>query len=191
MRSPFRSLLEAVLTSCTPTTSSHQVDVLAANPLDARSDRVLPGFFPAANSISPTPTPPPAPPPATVTITSISTSTSLITTTINVTVNRTYYVTNTETFTTVLPTTSLTTTITNDTVTILPTHAGPTHAPDVSAVADVKQPVSASEVLAIVSGVTNLALLLAMFFLVRRFYRMYRQERVLRKQVQTEGVELT
>lgn len=29
-----------------------------------------------------------------------------------------------------------------------------------------------------------------MFILVRRFYRMYRQERVLRKQMQTEGVEL-
>ena len=50
--------------------------------------------------------------------------------------------------------------------------------------------VSASEVLAILSGVLNLALLIAMFFLVRRFYRMYRQERVLRKQLQTEGVEL-
>ena len=35
-----------------------------------------------------------------------------------------------------------------------------------------------------------MALLIAMFFLVRRFYRMYRQERVLRKQMQTEGVEL-
>ena len=63
--------------------------------------------------------------------------------------------------------------------------------PPVSAVADVTKPVSASEVLAIVSGVMNLALLIAMFFLVRRFYRMYRQERVLRKQLQTEGVELT
>lgn len=68
--------------------------------------------------------------------------------------------------------------------------AGPTNVSDASAVADVKKPVSASEVLAIVSGLTNLALLLAMFLLVRRFYRMYRQERVLRKQVQTEGVEL-
>ena len=50
--------------------------------------------------------------------------------------------------------------------------------------------VSASEVLAIISGITNIALLIAMFFLVRRFYRMYRQERVLRKQLQTEGMEL-
>ena len=50
--------------------------------------------------------------------------------------------------------------------------------------------VSASEVLAIVSGIMNIALLIAMFFLMRRFYRMYRQERVLRKQLQTEGVEL-
>ena len=76
-------------------------------------------------------------------------------------------------------------------MTIHPTQAGPTNVSDVSAVADVKKPVSASEVLAVLSGVTNLALILAMFFLVRRFYRMYRQERVLRKQVQTEGVELT
>lgn len=29
-----------------------------------------------------------------------------------------------------------------------------------------------------------------MWFLVRRFYKMYRAERVLRKQVQTEGTEL-
>ena len=97
------------------------------------------------------------------------------------TVNRTYDVTDTETFTTTAATASLTTTIANGTVA----------SPPVSAVADVTKPVSASEVLAIVSGVMNLALLIAMFFLVRRFYRMYRQERVLRKQLQTEGVELT
>ncbi|CAF9914716.1 MAG: hypothetical protein ALECFALPRED_009679 [Alectoria fallacina] len=187
-----------VLISYKSTNSDH-VELLAANPLDARSDRVLPGFITDADAISPTPTPTPPPPPpppppplpATVTITSISTSTSLITSTINVTVNTTYYVTDTETFTTAIPTTSLTSTITNGTMTIHPTQAGPTNVSDVSAVADVKKPVSASEVLAVLSGVTNLALILAMFFLVRRFYRMYRQERVLRKQVQTEGVELT
>ena len=97
------------------------------------------------------------------------------------TINRTYDVTDTETFTTTAATTSLTTAIANGTVA----------SPPASAVADVTKPVSASEVLAIVSGVMNLALLIAMFFLVRRFYRMYRQERVLRKQLQTEGVELT
>ena len=50
--------------------------------------------------------------------------------------------------------------------------------------------VSTAGVLAVVSGVMNLALLVVMFVLVRRFYRMYRAERVLRKQTQTEGVEL-
>ena len=199
MISPLRSIVEAVLTSNTPENSSRQIDILTANPLDARSDRVVPGFFSdAAKSASPTPTPPPPPPPlppapspATVTITSVSTSTSLITTTVNVTVSNTFHVTDTETFTTTIPTTSLTTIITNGTVTIHPTQAAPTYVSHVSAIADVKRPVSASEVLAIISGVTNLALLLVMFFLVRRFYKMYRQERVLRKQIQTEGVELT
>lgn len=194
MNVPLRALLEAVLALHAPADTSHQVALLAANPLEARSDRVVPGFFlPAAKSTSPsalTPTPTP-PAPATVTITSISTSTSLITTTVNVTLSTTYYVTNTETLTTAIPTTSLTTISTNGTVTIPTTQAQPTHASGVSAVADTKRPVSASAILAIVSGVTNLALLLAMFFLVRRFYRMYRQERVLRKQMQTEGVELT
>ncbi len=186
-----RSLLEAVLPSCILTKSSNQIEFFAASPLEARSDRVVPGFFsPAAESTSPTPTPPPPPAPVTVTVTSISTSISLITTTVNVTVSNSYYVTNTETVTTAIPTTSLATTFTNHTVTTSPTQAGPTLASDASAVADAKKTVSASEVLAIVSGVTNLVLLLAMFFLVRRFYRMYRQERVLRKQIQTEGVEL-
>ena len=190
-----RSLLEAVLPSYILIKSSNQVQLLAASPLEARSDRVVPGFFSdAAKSTSPTPTPPPppAPAPVTVTITSISTSTStsLITTTVNVTVSNSYYLTNTETVTTAIPTTSLATTFTNHTVTRPPTQAAPTQASDASAAADAKKTVSASEVLAIVSGVTNLVLLLAMFFLVRRFYRMYRQERVLRKQIQTEGVEL-
>ncbi len=44
--------------------------------------------------------------------------------------------------------------------------------------------------LAIVSGVINLLLVVVMFVAVRRFYRMYRAERVLRKQLQTEGVEM-
>ncbi|CAF9937826.1 hypothetical protein IMSHALPRED_000561 [Imshaugia aleurites] len=197
MKFSLRSLLEAVLLSYTPRDYSDQIQVLAATSLDKRSDRVVPGFFlPDTKSTTisePTPTPPPPSPPppssiqsppplpATVTITSISTSTSLITTTIDVTVNRTYYVTNTETFTTAIPTTLLTPTAANNTLTIHPLSAG----------ADAKKPVSASEVLAIVSGVANIALLIAMFFLVRRFYKMYRQERVLRKQLQTEGVELS
>lgn len=48
----------------------------------------------------------------------------------------------------------------------------------------------ALEVLAIVFGVTILVLLVVGCWLVRRFYRMYRAERVLRKQVQTEGTEM-
>jgi len=43
----------------------------------------------------------------------------------------------------------------------------------------------------IVVGVLGfLGLLAAVFLLIRRFYRMYRRERVLRKQVQTEGNEM-
>lgn len=37
-------------------------------------------------------------------------------------------------------------------------------------------------------GVLGLAI--GVLFLVRRFYRMYRRERVLRKQLQTEGAEM-
>ena len=92
--------------------------------------------------------------------------------------NETYRVTETLTRTV--------STIANSTLPTPPTQAGPVHASN----ADVQKPVSASEVLAIVSGLANIALLIAMFFLTRRFYRMYRQERVLRKQLQTEGVEL-
>ena len=44
--------------------------------------------------------------------------------------------------------------------------------------------------LSIVFGVFILFLLALMWFLVRRFYKMYRAERVLRKQVQTEGTEM-
>lgn len=39
-------------------------------------------------------------------------------------------------------------------------------------------------------GVFILFLLALMWFLVRRFYKMYRAERVLRKQLQTEGTEM-
>lgn len=104
--------------------------------------------------------------------------------------NNTYYATDTKTVTTAIPTTLLTTTVTNHTLTTPLNQAESTHVSDASAVAHVNKSVSASEVLAIISGILNIALLIAMFFLVRRFYRMYRQERVLRKQLQTEGVEL-
>ncbi len=50
--------------------------------------------------------------------------------------------------------------------------------------------VDAFKVLSIVFGVFILVLLALMWFLVRRFYKMYRAERVLRKQLQTEGTEM-
>ena len=46
------------------------------------------------------------------------------------------------------------------------------------------------QILSIVFGVFILFLLALMCFLVRRFYKMYRAERVMRKQIQTEGTEL-
>ncbi|KAL9126643.1 MAG: hypothetical protein Q9175_007884, partial [Cornicularia normoerica] len=46
------------------------------------------------------------------------------------------------------------------------------------------------QVLSIVFGVFILFLLALLSLLVRRFYRMYRAERVLRKQLQTEGTEI-
>ena len=46
------------------------------------------------------------------------------------------------------------------------------------------------QVLSIVFGVFILILLALMWFLVRRFYKMYRAERVMRKQMQTEGTEM-
>lgn len=39
-------------------------------------------------------------------------------------------------------------------------------------------------------GALILFLIALMWFLVRRFYKMYRAERVLRKQMRTEGTEL-
>ncbi len=45
-------------------------------------------------------------------------------------------------------------------------------------------------VLSIVFGVFILSLIVLMWFLVRRFYKMYRAERVMRKQMQTEGTEM-
>ena len=46
------------------------------------------------------------------------------------------------------------------------------------------------QVLSIVFGVFILFLLALLWLLVRRFYKMYRAERVLRKQLQTEGTEM-
>lgn len=49
----------------------------------------------------------------------------------------------------------------------------------------------AAGITGIVAGtLAFLGLVLAVFLLVRRFYRMYRRERVLRKQIQTEGNEM-
>ena len=45
-------------------------------------------------------------------------------------------------------------------------------------------------ILSIAFGIFILLLLLLMWFLVRRFYKMYRAERVMRKQIQTEGTEM-
>lgn len=59
----------------------------------------------------------------------------------------------------------------------------PTHAP-------VAKHIDPFLVLSIALGVFILFLLALMGFLVRRFYKMYRAERVLRKQLQTEGTEM-
>ena len=53
-----------------------------------------------------------------------------------------------------------------------------------------KKHIDPFQVLSIVLGVFTVILIALMWFLVRRFYKMYRAERVLRKQVQTEGTEL-
>lgn len=53
-----------------------------------------------------------------------------------------------------------------------------------------KKHIDPFQVLSIVFGVSILFLTALMLFLVRRFYKMYRAERVLRKQMQTEGTEL-
>ncbi|KAL2036730.1 hypothetical protein N7G274_010525 [Stereocaulon virgatum] len=53
-----------------------------------------------------------------------------------------------------------------------------------------KHALQTGDVIAIVLAVIIVILLGAMYVLTRRFYRMYRAERVLRKQVQTEGTEL-
>ena len=54
-----------------------------------------------------------------------------------------------------------------------------------------KHHLSTGAIVGIVFGVLALlGLLIAGLFLVRRFYRMYRRERVLRKQLQTEGNEM-
>ena len=73
------------------------------------------------------------------------------------------------------------------TATTLPTPScsGPatTHGPE-------EKHIDRFQVLSIVFGVFILFLLALMWFLVRRFYKMYRAERVMRKQIQTEGTEM-
>jgi len=69
--------------------------------------------------------------------------------------------------------------------------ASQTATPAVSPVPTSKPHLSTVAILGIVFGVLALVgLLIAGLFIVRRFYRMYRRERVLRKQLQTEGNEL-
>ena len=69
-------------------------------------------------------------------------------------------------------------------------------APTVAKIAPTLEPVQGKkglqtgDVVSIVLGVIIVVLVAVMWFLIRRFYRMYRAERVLRKQVQTEGTEL-
>lgn len=46
------------------------------------------------------------------------------------------------------------------------------------------------QVLSVIFGVLVLFLIVLMWFLVRRFYKMYRAERVMRKQMHTEGTEM-
>ena len=53
-----------------------------------------------------------------------------------------------------------------------------------------KKQISPAAIAAIIFGLLTLTLTVLMVFLVRKFYMMYRAERVLRKQAQTEGNEL-
>ncbi|KAK4696532.1 hypothetical protein P7C71_g1400, partial [Lecanoromycetidae sp. Uapishka_2] len=137
---------------------------------------------------TPAPAPPPGPTPAPSTVTITSISTSIITSTVNVTQNITWHdlATEVQSVTLKMPTTLHTTVTANQTLTT--TLPAATHTISAKPVPEKK--VSTAGVLAVVSGVMNLALLVMMFVLVRRFYRMYRAERVLRKQTQTEGIEL-
>ena len=68
-----------------------------------------------------------------------------------------------------------------------PTLAQTTHTP---APVQEKKALQTGDIIAIVLAIIIVILLGVMYFLTRRFYRMYRAERVLRKQVQTEGTEL-
>ena len=70
--------------------------------------------------------------------------------------------------------------------TSLPTHA----CPALPAHASGKKHVDPFQILSIVFGVFILMLIALMCFLVRRFYKMYRAERVMRKKMNTEGMEL-
>lgn len=80
----------------------------------------------------------------------------------------------------------------------LPLKAAGTSSPSASAtakpvvaVSQHQKALSPGAIAGIVLGVLGfLALLVGILFLVRRFYRMYRKERVMRKQLQTEGNEM-
>ncbi|KAL9101002.1 MAG: hypothetical protein Q9163_003687 [Psora crenata] len=70
-----------------------------------------------------------------------------------------------------------------------PAAAAPTASP--SLISSTKHPMPSTTILAIVLGaVAFVGLILAGLLFARRMYRMYRQQRVLRKQIQTEGNEM-
>jgi hypothetical protein len=217
MRFHLRAIIYSLSPNISPLIPSEQLDARNAAVLDERSDRIPPKVEfptpgkkkdpktaptdpppadkngPALTTTMPLPLPPtkppPGPAPATVTVTSVSTST--LTSYVNITFHD--LATDFETATKMVSTTLLTTATVNQTLTTTATStlSAPAHTLTVSPTpVPEKKHVSTAGVLAVVSGVANLALLVVMFFLVRRFYRMYRAERVLRKQTQTEGVEL-
>ena len=97
------------------------------------------------------------------------------------------------TMTTSIPASEPTNLSASKTVHLSPTKAevSETAAPSATPVVAPKHHLSTLATVGIVFGVLALlGLLVAVLFLVRRFYRMYRRERVLRKQLQTEGNEL-
>ncbi|KAM0805872.1 hypothetical protein BDR22DRAFT_884285 [Usnea florida] len=137
-----------------------------------------------------------------VTVWSWSTTTETITESVIISSFIHVTTTATTTFTTQSPTTltsTLTSTTTLPTSTIpitssstKPTSLIPTSTPTstVCTAAHAHKPIDPYQVLTIVFGVLILILVAMMYWLVRRFYKMYRAERVLRKQLQTEGTEM-
>ncbi|KAL9131117.1 MAG: hypothetical protein Q9217_000879 [Psora testacea] len=87
-------------------------------------------------------------------------------------------------------TTSSTSTLAPTPATLAPAASGSSDSPSVST-ASRKHALPATTILAIVLGaLAFVGLLLAALLFARRMYRMYRQQRVLRKQIQTEGNEM-